>query len=1084
MANAVLIHNGFPVRLSAPNSYLIEDPQYSEMGLLMTFNLKVGADTIPFIYFDKYDFKPEDQKSGESGYYQKDSFYSYKKDEGLTRVMLEEGTTSQGYGHKFPIWGYDAEPKWGFAHAKEGDEVKVVCLSPDPPFTDYYMNKEYAFKARIDPESVEGIIKKYPSVNDFPPVNTNPLSPDYSIVTPHPTDLISGPTGIFYSKNFGNFVESWSISENEIATKKALSITVTEICFKIAQIVKEIGKFSVTHLDPLHNIYKLKFQQNDSSSYNELTLADRIVGDLMWQWGYYYDNSNTINKFDLTPILPTIYDSNYETELLHYYNALRNFYNNIYYKEAWELFPNDSTGTIEQRSDQRVMMLIKLLPAIAINVIPLEFRLEYLDKIIEGGKLKDDKERAVNESDVIRILGSFNGATEANALLNFMVKIKTGDKTRYELLNTLMDDKRISRYPFLFWVDEANNRQFFNFLLYKNWLISDYNMYYVTNQQTNTIESILNGNSYFLKPKANGGGMEYFNKEAATAADPDEVPMILESTFEVLSSSDYHSYNIDISYEADHIEKECIIINRIKRDTHFNAFSEHNSGTITSTSEYGKYHIYQPITLIKYDGNLDFGIPQSVPIPAFLYYYSCDYQWLKMLDATISFGIEVGIEVGLFFLTGGAAALRHLKYLKYVNKLGKAYNGLLSAQEAVVVWRGFEAGTQLVSVSAGALASTSNLIANSTTNQDTHDLMQKVGWFFIGLSLISGGGSYYGSRRVMRSANEIVEEVEALTAANKAHGLSIEVLDAVYTIRNTANVSQTLFNNRIASLLESELGELNHIASLYSGVSKSEKIMFWNHFGKNIDDIDFWKLMNKTEDGFPALRMKIWAEVTEDAAAKILRKNIEYLNDFVVFRYNFDEANWRHISQMTLKGGKEYLGGHTIDNTIKASEQGAASVIDEKWIIIDEIPTSSPEAVSQNIDNLTIIQPHPAGHMKLLEKTFFYRYSNIVHNGYPDEYLLHGQKIKKCPTNKTIINPLWSEKKIIQEHTYAIFNRKLKTRHNLGIRPNMGKSYDQIEYVFRSKFSDGTPIEITFRNYEKLGNTVIDNHYYIEIQGF
>lgn len=869
MADAVLTYNGFPVRLIT-DKYSVNNAFYADTGFLVDFAITVDGATFEISYFNRSDFNKSDK--GMPGYYIKESFYKYKNGKLTFIALTTENEVGWGYKHYLPTNTAFQNEKWSLKPAEEGDLVKVFRLNPVSPFTFHYLNKEYIFKVKF--ATGQDFPKAYQTVQDYPPVNNDPNSPDYSMVQDFPVDRMNEPTGLFYTINFGEYVTTWSNVNDNI--KEVLSRAVSLICWQISWMPDELSKLTVHTLAHIKDSYDRKYYQGDSTDYDELTLADRIVGDLLWQWGYYYSNIGGVEKFPLTPVLPTQYSEDYLNLINQYYNALINFYNGIYYKTVSELFPDDS-GDAEERSDRRVAILIKILPGIAVHLLPIALRLEILDKIIEEKEVYEDDDKKINEADVLKILNSFLGYEEANVLLDFLAVIKTGSRTRYEILYKLMDDNRLERYPFVSWfVDDANNRQFYNFLLYEKWKVSKYNTYYVPSGITPN-ENGLNPQAFFLSAE---GAKYYYSLNSGSV----ETPPSLEYSFEKVSSSLYHQIFNEITFEAEKtLVQNLVIINQKVSTTYLNYLSTHGDSKSTSVRKYGNFHIYQPVSLMGYEGNLDFAVPQYIPIPAFLLFYSTDYNKLKTYDAAFSYASEVGMEIALFFATGGIGAIRHLKHLKYVNKIGAAYRGTLPTSEAVIVWRGAEAGTEILSVSAGVLYSTTGLIANSTSNPDTKELMERLGWFFLALSLVSAGGAIYGRQRAVRGSESVIEEIDRLSNLGIPHGLSPEVTDVLYTIRNTALVSRTLFRNRLVSLTASELGEANHIADLYDNLDDAVKTIFYSHFADKVEDtasnLWFWQQMNKTENGITAARTKAWRDAP--SAFQFVRRDISFLDGFV-----------------------------------------------------------------------------------------------------------------------------------------------------------------------------------------------------------
>jgi len=905
----------------------------------------------------------------------------------------------------------------------------------------------------------------------------------------------------FIRKTLEIFVTTWNNGlTNE--KKEPLARGVIYICWKISWIVKEIEKLTILKLPSIKQAYNNKYYNNDDTDYNELTLADRIVGDLLWQWGYYYSNENI--KFDLTPILPTQYSDEYHDALDQYYNALVNFYNNIYYKNLTQLFPDDE-GSPEQRSNRRVAMLIKILSGVAVNVIPIALRLEILDKIIKQNEVYENDDKNINEADVLKILNSFTGYTEANILLDFLAVIKTGNRTRYEILYKLMNDNRSGRYPFINWfVDDVNNCQYYNFLLYEKWKISKYNMYYIPAGVTPN-DNGLNPDAFFLKPE----GIKYFSKDGEIGG----VELILEYSFEMVSTSTFNPIFNEISYEAEKtLDRELVVVNQKTVITTINS-SFHGGGKSTFTRKYANYHIYQPIALIGYQGNIDFDVPEFAPIPSFLLFYSTDYNRLKTYDAIASFTVEVAIEIGLFFATGGVGAIRHLKHLKYFNKMGAAFRGALPTSEAVIVWRGVEAGTEILSVSAGVLYSTTQLIANTTTSQETYELMQRLGKFFLVLTFTSAGGAIYSRQRAVRGAYEVIQEIDHLSDFGISHDLSPEVIDVLYTIRNTALVSRTLFRNRIVTFTTSELGEANHIGNLYDNLDDAGKIIFYNHFADKTEDtvsnLWFWQQMNKTENGITAARMRAWTEAP--AKFRFVRRDFNFLDNVVKLKIT-DRRAYEHLTEFANrpKSGMaantfNVTGGHKFNlimngNTANKAVGNGVEILDPYFAHSINNTTTSPrmaDYLSNTKNNLNNPTTLPNGESKIYKYSKkpldngFFKHNNILIKEFPqpssydlnNNFVLNGV-VYKLKSVHTQLNPNWSETDIIYEYAYALFNKGKPSEFKIKPAGQHERTDRWIELSYKSFLMDGTEVNIKHVNYHRYNHqTEFEDHFsYFELK--
>lgn len=925
--DAVLIYNGLPVKLETENYKIKDGYLVNQNGVLSQFEIghfKYGL-------FTKNDFFPIDLKRDLAdgitnyaidGYYNIEYFSIYRRGDGTIIDLQKSGF--------FDISNFEA--------AKEGDIVTVKRLDPKAPFTEYYYNKIYKFKIKYSLNS--NTPNYYKTINDFPIINSDINSPNYSVVTHEIHSNINSFRKEFYFKNFGSFIQNWTlpdeISNDDLLlyddeqlewynSKKNYAKLMTKICWRIHHIFNDILPIlainDITWID-LYYSAKLQIILNpnisnqdiidDADSYDQLPIIDKTIAEIMHQWGYFKSiYNNVISDFPSTFTQVSSY-----SEMQEYLNSLTNLYESIRYHTESSLFPDDGL-TEEQDSERRVKFLIGLSTS-ALTSLPYSSRLNLLKDFVKRKELSEEEQRTV-----VKLLNSFIDPAESDGLLDYLLELENGVNTNFEMLYNKLDDARLERYSYINWVaDGKTNRKTFIYILYEVWKISKYNSSYIP-ILTAPNQDNLNPLAYFLND-----GQKYFITYDSLGNIVYQAEFVLEYSFvknnDAQSNIFFQVLSTEVRYETEKLlNKEKVIINRYNLSTVSTYTPSPVGGGIpglfpspSKPTKYGEYHIYQPITLMGYEADLELVVPQFTPIPAFLFYYAIDFDKIKDFDANLNFALELSVEIGLFFATGGAGNLRHLKHVYHITKIGRALKGNLQASEAVIVWRGLQVGGEVLSLSAGVLHSCSTYVANTTNNQATYNLAQKLGKFFLVITFASVGGSIYGRYKAVKSADEVLKEIDDLTGLGIPHGLEPGVIDILYTIRNTANVSKAFFNSRIASLTFSELGESNHISALYDGLSSIEKSNFWRHFADkvgdatsnptswNVDDIAFWKKMNKTEDGISATRMKIWKDAPEKF--RYVRRSIQFLDDLVYVSAPHVKNKLFEITQIN----GNWVGGH------------------------------------------------------------------------------------------------------------------------------------------------------------------------------
>ncbi len=1094
MSDAILTIGGTAVKTDTFYDYNI-----SNEGTLHSF--KTAADQEEYTYFSSSslynDFHlgvelngMEDILGNISGYYQKSIFSSFYL--GTIDIILLPD-------YSFNYWNY----------AEDGDMVEVRKLSPGYTgtagvynFNEYYRNIIYKFK-----KTSTGFLF-YNRVSNFPAINTDISSPNYSEVFTEYLDYSTRHTGLFYKKNFGDHVNSWSIPDviddddilnhtvednnegKEQMSKYNLAYMMTLICWKMSHIKNNVLQtVAIENVDFIINCYRNRLlvdaglasgpvAEDLASNYDGFTFIDKTIADLCRDWGLLSTGGSTI---DFDPILPTVPD--YDA-LNNYYNSLKAFHERLKDADEDEIFPvneldqpvNEDGDVIsdEQDSRRRLEYLTELLPSNALATLPVEARLEWLDHFMGityitdweaffwrfgplGGYVSSLVEaRESDQRTAIQIILSFANTTDANDLVDFFLD-PIGGKTKFEILYNKLDDARIERYPVVSWfVERQTNRMFFVYGLYEAWKLSKYNFYHIP-AGTPTNSDGLDPNGFWLNE-----GADYYNKFDAGENLVGGNNAVLE--FEHRGVSDgYLSREVGkgVLYEPiKELDGEKITINRV---TYRDIIASGPGGMIKSRDKddpelHGVYHLYQPIVLLGYQADLDLKIPNFSTIPAFLFYYAVDYDKIKDFDAALVFAIDVGLEIAFFFLSGGVSSVRHLRHLKHVTKLFKVKNayGSMSASTKVLFWRGIDAGSTAIEVPASLMYSYFTYEASTEDNPALAELNRKLSYFFLGLTFVTIGGALTSKYRCVKSADEVLKEIDNLSDLGVPHGVPADVIDIMNTVKNTATVSKTLFRNNIITLTDVDLGEINRLGDIFEGVTAVDHVdgvdiffndaareAFWRQFGQKAevitDNLDFWSKMNRAEDSVDAARMKTWHNCIEEL--KFVRRDMEVLDSILEIKKS---------DELTIEIFKGRTGKKLKDGVVPPYNH-TKYIWEAKGV--HHIDAMTPPG------NIARLKPGDPIEIHTRASGDYYKASVQIYNSDLAGFNINGgwkTKDKYRGFSSTFFPDSWSKQKVQEMISYAYANKRF-------IRGNTwkGEMLDGVEIVFHI---DGDIIKTAYPN--------------------
>ena len=929
MIDAILLYNGFAIKIETEKYNIRPTYRTSSNGVLIYFEI----DSVRFEFFSIEDFikSDRDYKTALPGYYNIEYFASYRRN-----------TTTLAELNNFGLFNLS-----NFKYATNGDLVKVKRLSPQPNYTDYYFNTIYQFK--IFDSTGNDSIREYSKISDFPPINTDISSPEYSIseTTIHSTN--DSFTKQYYAKNLGDFIIDWQIAddiieedliinideiEDEEKTKKQYARLMTFVCWKIFYIHKDILDFlAITDLSFIktlyaNKIYLLEFPGttdatiiNFALDYDELPLVDKVIAELMHQWGiikvYRPDLvSDFPQTFDNTVVYDEVYD--YYRSLVHFYESLR------YQKESLIFPPIDSE---EQDSDRRIKYLINLSTT-SLLTLPYESRLNILKDFIKESELSEREQRTV-----VRLLDSFQNEDDADNILDFFLLQNDGITTNFENLYLKLDDARLERYAIINWfVDNQTNRKFFIYILFETWKISKYNFAFVPDGVIPNFEGY-NPSGFFLDVSPNGGD-KYMPKYNDDGILIDEAETFLEyKTLPGSPSTTVFSTHLstDISYKpSETLDRYIVTLYEVTTEKTFNSLVGINGGgsgisQYATSRKFGEYHLYQPISLLGYEENLNLKVPDIDAIPIFLFYYAEEFDRIYDLDAAINFAGEVILEVALFFLFGGAGALRHLRHIRQLTKLKhlRVVDDAIqlvgiTSNESVIVYKVFSSATEVVSVSASVIMSFFTFQGSLTDNSDEAEAYKKIANVFMYMAIATGVGS--GLSRA--KANRIADDVLDNTSPSALSQFPDDVIDVLNDLRSKKLNSILNFGNTLDNLGVTPPNVLGTFYNSLNGLSEI-KDTFYRDFN-TLKDINLWNRLNNTDI------LNRWQQMAELGIAE--RRNLNILED--VTRVN---AIVRYYGEESLKSVLEGLH------------------FEKRWVFLDNFGAQSDEWFSFLANNPTAI---------------------------------------------------------------------------------------------------------------------------------
>ncbi|WP_026904665.1 hypothetical protein [Pedobacter glucosidilyticus] len=810
METVILKTDGTPVRLE---DYFIHK-EFDVDGFLIGFDyVDQNAKLIKYRYYQIGDFKLADRKEENlSGYYVESDFLTYIQ--------------SIGYAYVNSIEVLQKGSKYNFNNhlASVGDPIQIVKVDFSAPYNHYYKQIKYQFNIESTLGSTE--IRKYKKKieENFRFLGYEIPIPDVATSTIDEENLMNTPTGYFYSKNFGDVVDSWTVSSTYKDYFKKMT---TLIAFKVFYIVRDLFPKILTQAEML-KVDNAADNTNPDISY--LTDLEQVLFTLKKNWGFYYNPSaspDLVHRHSFDPIFNLTPE--YE-QYGYYFRGVVAFYDGLY---------SVQDRLVLMAPDKRLGYLLQILSVNALIAIPFNVILNTLRDFVKRDGIYEYQEQFIVRL-VISIQPSY-----ADRFLDFLLGKENGINTNFEALYSLLDDARLERITIVNWfVDEQTNRKYFAYAVNKLWTISKYNISYIP-AGTTAVFGDINPNAYFIE-------------------HPEELKLESVLTFSsITDSSGYATTDTKIYFESS-FKGKTIKIDELKETVRYSGVNTVGTTSISSrieVKEFGSFHLYHPVTLIGYQPHQDLQtdppnlvVPQQTVVPAFLFHFIEEYDRLADFDAAISLAVDLTVEVLITYFTGGLSALKNIGYLRHTTKLGQALRGALPTTESVLVWRGLEAASESVTVLASTLVLIQDYLIAEENDLTKRAYKQKVQKIFLSLLFGGAAGAIASRVKAVEDANFILRNIDGSPPSipsipQSVHGITDEILDLLRDLVGKKQVTLSVFASRLNSL---DLNSgINHIWAKYILLTDEQKLKFLKDFGSldDVKDIEQWRRLNKGTNG-------------------------------------------------------------------------------------------------------------------------------------------------------------------------------------------------------------------------------------------
>ncbi|MBS1520283.1 MAG: EndoU domain-containing protein [Bacteroidetes bacterium] len=601
----------------------------------------------------------------------------------------------------------------------------------------------------------------------------------------------------------------------------------------------------------------------------------------------------------------TIFNQPTLEDIMQYYESLRNFYRAAY---ANQLFIAGSPA------NTKVFWLASVLSANSLSVFPIDLKLTILSQVVDIMTTDYENDApsnpflqiaAVGPEIILNIVDSITiDPTQSDYFLKQLLNTKysgvnNSDKTLFETLYDNLSDNRIGHLTHNL-INTTDQRKQFIQSLHNIWKISKYNPYYNSPSYTQSVKPTgVYPESFFVVNRAT-----YYDKTTAPAI------LVYQSTETTLSPY-ITSFEFDLSNNQ-------VIASKVTQET---IHDEHTSTSTTST-KFGTYHLYQPLSLIGYTSDPLVHLPQTNCIPAFFLYYASDAREIANFD----YGVLLFVEIALNFATLGglgeveaftaladvseiaaadvatasASNVAELSYLSEISDIADV--GSLSEGTPIVSWNTVVGISKIVQFSAGSFTSITNYMVSvdTTMDQNVKDFINKLDVFLGLINLATLGVDTISQISLATAARDIVDDATYATA------------DLSQTAKNEIEIIadiQELVTDMNAKLQGLSLSSSNTLLTKFANLNEEDQLSFFNNFYFKDEADPIWNQLNEVYDTASGRTLvDDWEEIQ---SLKSYRNNIDFLSSY---RYiSKDTSLLTHIFEGEINQAGNGVGVHSIE---------------------------------------------------------------------------------------------------------------------------------------------------------------------------
>jgi|GEM_PF-4791447 len=628
MPNAsILLKDGWVVRIDTFNEVV-----YSWDGFI--HSIAVSRDNVitKYTYTKKIAFHPDDYKIVSSGYYDEAAWLEYKA--GKREVyQIQEFKISD------------------FEHVKAGDTIIVKRVEVRPPSFDNIFLVTYNLICDADNKVLTKII--------IPP-DTAPAHEAFASLLPFATT--------FYNRHL-HFATD--IPNPEVG------VIVATYLARIANTINELNK----------NIYPLFG-------------SDPFFLSLMTQQNQYWISGTVFDQSSMGPIFPRFED--YDDNIFsRYYNNLRTLYVNLF---------NNSSVIPGLTTEEKIYLLGSVGTNINIfYTLGASVKLSILKRV--ANELSVVSEKSVPEQLCIKVTSSFDGTNveEINKFLEGLIDDKylmENSVTLYEFLYSRMSTSWditqgfIGAINWVFKTDfkSTDTKGAFVHILYGLWQYSKYNPYFMDDGNFDgtikpdtigfkqldpdvaAIQTTENTDSYLFKYTHQKAyeAVPYAEPELAGVFDyrikwKEAAPIVIPYSSEKHIGIYWNNYNFEFDKEKHIVAYEALrVLDTYNYGLPITIHYDDDDGTTMAGIQYGKYEIFQPVTLANADPETRVpfysivgddlsvnGLSINSFMPVFVLKYIDDAGDRSSAETIIGYGVDFVLTVSMI---GNISKIRHLRW--------------------------------------------------------------------------------------------------------------------------------------------------------------------------------------------------------------------------------------------------------------------------------------------------------------------------------------------------------------------------------------------------------------------------------------